>query len=64
MVRKAGMKITGTNAVKWGLIGSGDFAQLYAKIFNGLPNVDLVSIYSRTEANAVKAAAGRPEPGT
>jgi UDP-N-acetylglucosamine 3-dehydrogenase len=56
MVRKAGIKMTGTNVVKWGLIGSGDFAQLYAKIFNGLPNVDLVSIYSRTEENAKKAA--------
>ena len=48
MVRKAGLKVTGTDVVRWGLIGSGDFAQLYAKIFNGLPNVDLVSIYSRT----------------
>ena len=56
MVRKAGMKMTESNAVKWGLIGSGDFAQLYAKIFNGLPNVDLVSIHSRTEENAKKAA--------
>jgi UDP-N-acetylglucosamine 3-dehydrogenase len=56
MVRKAGLKVTGSGRVKWGLIGSGDFAQLYAKIFNGLPNVDLVSIYSRTEANAKKAA--------
>ncbi|MDD5659726.1 MAG: Gfo/Idh/MocA family oxidoreductase, partial [Actinomycetota bacterium] len=56
MLRKAGLKIVGVNVVKWGLIGSGDFAQLYAKIFNGLPNVDLVSIYSRTEENAKRAA--------
>ena len=56
MVRKAGAKLTSKGAVKWGLVGSGDFAQLYAKIFNGLPNVDLVSISSRTAENAKKAA--------
>lgn len=56
MIRKQGAKIISKGAIKWGLIGSGDFAQLYAKIFNGLPNVDLVSIYSRTAENAKKAA--------
>lgn len=56
MVRKSNEKITHKGAVKWGLIGSGHWAQLYAKIFNGLPNVDLVSIYSRTAENAKRAA--------
>ena len=42
--------------VKWGLIGAGDFGQIYAQIMNGLPNVELVSIFSRTEKNAQRAA--------
>ncbi len=42
--------------VKWGLIGAGDFGLIYAQILKQLPNVDLVSVYSRTEAHARKAA--------
>ena len=42
--------------VKWGLIGAGDFGLIYAQIMKQLPNVDLVSVFSRTEANARKAA--------
>jgi UDP-N-acetylglucosamine 3-dehydrogenase len=42
--------------VKWGLIGAGDFGLIYAQIMNGLPNVELVSVFSRTEKNAQRAA--------
>lgn len=42
--------------VKWGLIGAGDFGLIYAQILKQLPNVDLVSVYSRTEEHAIKAA--------
>lgn len=42
--------------VKWGLIGAGDFGLIYAQIMKQLPNIDLVSVYSRTEKNAKKAA--------
>ena len=42
--------------VKWGLIGAGEFGMLYAHILKQLPNVDLVSVYSRNKDNAKKAA--------
>ena len=42
--------------VKWGLIGAGDFGLIYAQILKQLPNVELVSVYSRTEKNAQRAA--------
>ena len=42
--------------VKWGLVGVGDFGQIYAQILKQLPNVDLVSVWSRTEKNAKKAS--------
>ena len=42
--------------VKWGLIGAGDFGLIYAQIMKQLPNVELVSIFSRTEKNAKRAA--------
>ena len=42
--------------VKWGLIGAGEFGLLYAHILKQLPNVDLVSVYSRNIEDAKKAA--------
>jgi UDP-N-acetylglucosamine 3-dehydrogenase len=42
--------------VKWGLIGAGDFGLIYAQIMKKLPNIDLVSVFSRTEKNARRAA--------
>ena len=42
--------------VKWGLVGVGDFGQIYADILKQLPNVDLVSVWSKTEKNAKKAS--------
>ena len=50
------MSSQGYRQVKWGLIGAGDFGTMYARQLTSLPNVELVSVYSRTEENARKLA--------
>ena len=50
------MSSQGYRRVKWGLIGAGDFGMMYARQLTNLPNVELVSVYSRTEENARKLA--------
>ena len=50
------MKENKYRRVKWGLIGAGEFGLLYAQIMQKLPNVDIVSVYSRTEKHAREAS--------